>query len=322
MFLGAQNGYVYALDGALGGAAPAPPWLAPHDMGAVVQAAPAGIFAAFHATYDYDYLLVGTRDATANADNVFVALNASDGTFAGSFNNGGGTNGIGMISGMASVLYGSPPRVYFASHAKVGGSATTLWCQQLTGPPPTVFTGCTGWTPIPRELGDIESSPVVRGDRIYVGSSTNGGTVYSIDAASGASGLDRFFVHGDGQVKGFVFPDRNSGDIYFATDNRVWAFSDSISGMTESFPTGGLTLEDGPRPSSVLFVPASHKLYVGGSNGRLYEIDVTTVTQRWVQLGDGKAVVGAPSFDWENNLVHVGTEAGIFYAVSVPLPPP
>jgi hypothetical protein len=41
-----------------------------------------------------------------------------------------------------------------------------------------------------------------------------------------------------------------------------------------------------------------------------------------VPLGDGKAVVGAPSLDrgFEPNLVHVGTEAGVFYAVSVPLP--
>ncbi len=41
-----------------------------------------------------------------------------------------------------------------------------------------------------------------------------------------------------------------------------------------------------------------------------------------VPLGDGLSVVGAPSLDrgFSPNLVHVGTEAGVFYAVSVPLP--
>jgi hypothetical protein len=73
----------------------------------------------------------------------------------------------------------------------------------------------------------------------------------------------------------------------------------------------------------VLFVPASHYLYVGGSDGSLYEIDVAVAgapTVKSVVLGDGSAVVGAPSLDRDNSLVHVGTEAGVFYAVSVPLP--
>jgi hypothetical protein len=37
-------------------------------------------------------------------------------------------------------------------------------------------------------------------------------------------------------------------------------------------------------------------------------------------LGDGLAVVGAPSLDNANSLIHVGTEAGIFCAVQGPLP--
>jgi hypothetical protein len=32
-------------------------------------------------------------------------------------------------------------------------------------------------------------------------------------------------------------------------------------------------------------------------------------------------VVGAPSLDRAYSLIHVGTEAGVFYAVSVPLQP-
>ena len=96
--------------------------------------------------------------------------------------------------------------------------------------------------------------------------------------------------------------------------------SDTGSGMVENFPPGGLTLLDGPRPSAVLFVPGSHYLYVGASNGRLYQIDLTDLAQTWIPLGDGKAVVGAPSFDRVSGLIHVGTEAGVFYAVQVPLP--
>jgi hypothetical protein len=74
----------------------------------------------------------------------------------------------------------------------------------------------------------------------------------------------------------------------------------------------------------VLFTPGGHYLYVGGSDGKLYEIDVQPAIPvlKSVTLGDGTARVGTPSLDRGvvPNLVHVGTEAGIFYAVQVPLP--
>jgi hypothetical protein len=312
VFLGAQDGNVYSLDASLGGSAALPPWPA-RNLGAVVQAAPAGIFTGFSGAYDY--LLVGTRDAAA--DNVFAALDPGTGTVINSFDNGGPGSGIGIINAMAAVDYGSA-KVYLTSHARAGGSSNTLWCLQLTGAP-TVFTSCAGWTP--PALGDIDSSPVIRSGRIYVGSAAGGGTIWSVDAASGAA--DRSFVHGDGQVKGFVFPDRNSDDIYFATDNRVWGFTDTAAlGLQEKYP-GGISLGTGVRPSPALFVPGSHYLYVGGSDGRLHEIDVAGApVVKSVPLGDGLSVVGAPSLDrgFTPNLVHVGTEAGVFYAIEVPLP--
>jgi uncharacterized repeat protein (TIGR01451 family) len=319
LFLGSQDGYVYALDSVRGGNAAGPWGPSLVSGGKVLQAAPAGLFTGYGGAYDY--LLVGTRDSAA--DNVFAALDAGTGTVLASFNNGGGAgNGIGIISGMATVAYGSPSRVYFTSHAKAGGSPGTLWCLQLTATP-SVFTGC-GWLGR-ADLGDIDSSPVLRRTRIYVGGAVSGGTIFSIDAASGNPVFDRTFVHGDGQVKGFVFPDRDSDAVYFATDTRVWALSDTPTGFVESFPAGGLSLGVGVRPSAVLLVPGSHYLYVGGDDGRLYEIDVQVPASpvvRSIPLGDGTSVVGAPSLDrgYVPNLVHVGTEAGIFYAVEVPLP--
>jgi uncharacterized repeat protein (TIGR01451 family) len=316
LFLGSQDGYVYALDAVRGGNA-APPWVPSLASGGkVVQAAPAGLFIGFGGAYDY--LLVGTRDGTA--DNVFAALDPGTGAVLASFDDGGGPgNGIGIISSMAAVDYASPPRVFFTSHAKAGGSPGNLWCLQLTTTP-SVFTGCTGWLGR-ADLGDIDASPVLRGGRIYVGGVASGGTVYSIDAATGNPTYDRTFVHGDGQVKGFVFPDRNSGDIYFATDNYVWSLSDTgAPTMTNNFASG-LRLGTGVKPSTVLFVPGSTYVYAGGSDGKLYEIDVAGAPDvKAVPLGDGVSVVGAPSLDRDYGLLHVGTEAGVFYAVEEPFP--
>ena len=70
------------------------------------------------------------------------------------------------------------------------------------------------------------------------------------------------------------------------------------------------------------FHPGTGLVYVGGSNGQLYRIDTSgaspVITSRL--LGVGGAVVGAPSLDRDYDLVIVGTEAGIFYAVQIPLP--
>jgi hypothetical protein len=303
-YLGAQDGSVYAIDGARGGAA-LTPWVTP--IASVVQAAPAGIFSIFNSG-GLDYVLVGTR--VTGGDNALVALDPFTGAELARFDNGGG--GIGVVNAMAAVDYGPPARVYFTSWERSAG-ANTLWCLDL-GPAPGVFT--FNWA---RPLGDITSSPVLRGGRVYVG--TDSSTLFSIDAASGNQLLDRSLPLGDGPVKGFVFPDRSSNDLYLATQNSVWGVVDAAGGMANKF-AGPISLGGGVKPSPALFVPGSHHVYVGGNDGRLYEIDVAgpTPSLRSIALGDGLSTVGAPSLDVFYGLIHIGTEAGVFYAVETPLP--
>ena len=314
VFLGAQDGRIYAVDASVGGNAATPPWASPALLGAVVQAAPAGIFTAF--TGAYDYLLAGTRDA--GADNAFVALDPVDGSEEGRYQPTADPDRMGIVSGAASVDYATK-RVYFTSRQHSANSNKTLWCLQLDESPNPVLSLL--WAR--DDLGDIDASSVLRGGRVYVGSATDGGTAYSIDAAAGnVDSLSRRFNHADGQVKGFIFPDRTSpgGEIYFSTDNRVWVVQDDGSSLTPKY-AGGISLGGGVTPSPVLYVPGSGRLYVGGSDGQLYEIDVSGASPvvKSEPLGDGTAVVGAPSYDRDNDLIHVGTAAGIFYAVAVPL---
>ena len=302
VFLGAQDGGVYAVNGATGGAGPAP-WAAPTAIGGIVQAAPGGMFTAFGGARDA--LFVGTRDA--GADNALVALDP-DGTEVDRFDNGGGANSIGVISGAATVDY-ARRRVYFASD--VGGSANTLWCLEIDDVLANPVFKQLLWA---RSLGRITSSPVIRGDRVYVANDL--GTLYSVHE-SGAAGLDRTLTIETGGVKGFVFPDRSSQDLYFSTSGQVRVETDGpvLIAPKCSFGGGGLA------PSPVLYVAALGRVYFGGSDGKLYELEAATCgAPKSVVLGDGTATVGAPSFDLVNGLVHVGTASGVFYAVQVPLP--
>jgi outer membrane protein assembly factor BamB len=325
-FLGAQDGYVYAVNGFEDGTAPMPTggpglgWsthLTP-PLGAVVQAAPAGIFTGFGGLYSY--VLVGTR--SSGQDNVFYALDPADGTVKDSYAGAAVAPGrIGPISGMAAVDYGSPPHVYFASRARgAAPNNQTLWRLELGASPALQYSASAA-------LGDIDSSPIVASDaaaskRVYVGSLMAAGTLYSLPLDLSTS---RNLNHGDGQIRGFVFPDRlNLGDLYFATDNYVSHVTDAGGNLTQVWEKGldGSTRPTVPtvKPSSPVLL-AGGFLYVGGTDGRLYKIrtsDGGVVGS--VPLGAGRAVVGAPSYDGVNDLIHVGTEAGIFYAVDASVP--
>jgi len=62
---------------------------------------------------------------------------------------------------------------------------------------------------------------------------------------------------------------------------------------------------------------------VGSSDGRLYQINITTGAHTSVALTPGVTpapVVGSPAYDYVNRMVYVGTDTGVMYAVSVPLP--
>jgi outer membrane protein assembly factor BamB len=297
VFASSQNGHVYAVNAETG----AELWRTAR-LGDVIQAATAGIFRAFGGAYDY--LLVGTRNSAGG--NTFYALNPVDGTVVGApFDNGGWANGMGIISGGASVDYAGR-RVFFASRALAGGSANTVWCLNLTD------TGLAyGWAVA---LGDVDGSPILSNGRLYVG--TNDGMVYSLNPDDGQ--VLWSYATNDGAPKGFIFPDRRNRALYFSTNNQVHGLTDGVS--EPNWPP--VTL---PSPSTALFTPGGTLILVGAADGKLYQLDVANAGPavqpeiRSVTLGDGLAAVGSPTLDVLNGLIYVGTESGFIHAVRVPL---
>lgn len=72
--------------------------------------------------------------------------------------------------------------------------------------------------------------------------------------------------------------------------------------------------------SAPLVLINENRLYVGSSDGRLYELNLTTgavVTSRVV--GDGSAAVGSPSYDVYALKLYVGTSAGTLHRFTLPL---
>jgi outer membrane protein assembly factor BamB len=166
-------------------------------------------------------------------------------------------------------------------------------------------------------LGDIDGSPVVRGDVVYVG--TNAGEVHAVWASDGTPAWDDPLPLGSA-VKGFLFPDRSGSDLFVSTVDEVWRIRDdgSSGSVVWSHELGA-----GVTPSIPLFVAGTRYLYVGGSDGRLWQFDLDQVPPAGITsvlLGDGTGVVGAPTYDSVNDLVYAGTDAGVYYAVTSPIP--
>jgi outer membrane protein assembly factor BamB len=293
--VGSQDGHVYIINAVTGAQVAKSP-----KLGDMIQAAPAAIFTQFGGAIDQ--ILVGTRNSSS--ENRFYGLNLTDGSIAWSFDNGGGSNGIGIISGQASVDYPNQ-RVYFASRQLAGGSLNTVWCLKFTASSANLL-----WA---RDLGHIDGSPVLRNGKVYVG--TNGSEVHALDPATGNSVWAAPFNAGDGMVKGFIWV-ASATDLYLSTTNTILSLNDNGTTVSENWRVTSI-----PLPSIPLFTPGSHYLLVGSSDGNLYQLDVavTPPTVKSVKLGDGTATVGSPGLDVANQLLYVGTTAGAIYAVAVPL---
>lgn len=295
-YIATQDGRLRSVDTASG----AVTWttaLAP----AALTGAAAAIFTAFGG--EHDAVFMGT---SAPDDNVLHARDPASGGPVATFGFPG-TPGIGPITGMPAVDYSRSPqnRVYFAS--RQGTAPETLWCVELGPAGPVAFS--LRWKV---NLGNISGSPVLRGGRVYVGNDL--GEVKSVRAADG---LDvRTHAIGDGPVRGFVFPDRANGDVYVSTNGFVSRLTDNGAAWVPQWSVAV------PNPSPPLHWPGTTNVYVGGGDGRLYQIQTGSGAVTSIPLDDDPASfgVGAPSLDVGFNLVHVGSVRGTFYAVQVPLP--
>ena len=297
VLLPSQDGHVYCLNAETGGLL----WVSPL-LGDSIQAAPSGIYADFGGAYNL--VLVGSR--TPTGDSKFYALDVSNGTVAWSFDNGGGASGIGVISATAQVDILNR-RVYFTSRRKGGGSQDTVWALSFTATTVTKL-----WS---ADIGDVDGAPVLRSGKIYVGN--NAGEVRVLNALSGAPVWATPYATGDGVVKGLVWVDAATSRLYFSTNGKVHAVTDTgASGV--AFWSTPVSV---PNPSPVMLIGG--RVYVGGGASKLYSIDATSATPAaptTVTVGDPLVpkVVGSLAFDTRNGLFVVGTDLGVFYAVSGP----
>ncbi len=298
MLLARQDGVLEAVNAATGASL----WTL-GGLGAL-QGAPSAWLQAYGAARDL--VLVGTR---RDGDNTFYALDPITGppTIAWSVTT---PTPIGRINEAPTVDYASR-RVYFTSLQHTTSNIATLWCVNLEdGAVPRV-----AWS---SALGDISGAPTLRNGRVYVGNSA--GVVTALRASDGVPlwSFDTNSVAPDGGVNGLVLPDRLGADLYFSTSTRVWSLSEVELPTVHGELNWSAAL--GATPTRPVLSIGTGRLYAGGDLGLLYELDVTDGTSRSVTLGDGGSALGSLTIDSPHGILYVGSEAGVVYAVQLPLP--
>ncbi len=256
----------------------------------------------------YDVLIVGTRNTTTGnpATNELIGLHPDTLAVLWRFDNGEGTNGIGIISGQPLVDYATN-RVYFTSRQLAGGSSSTVWCLSFTE------TGATKvWE---ANVGSVDASVTLSNGTLYVGNLD--GNVYALNASDGTFKWTKPFVTGDGPVRSLVWSAGTGSRLFFSTTTKSWAITDNGAGTA---PTAYWTpAPEVTSPSNPLVYAG--KAYVGTGTGQLLQLDATTTTPSdplEVTLTSRPEQVGRPTMDSQTGLIYVGTDGGALYAVSYP----
>ena len=310
VYVPAQDDFVYAINSGTG----AFDWIVspasvPFVAGASVQLK---AFSSVGYTLAQDLVVAGTHNtATTNANQIF-GLNANTGSVIWTHTGAPGPNtGLDIMSSEPMVDYVNNA-IWVTSRSNGGTAQPSLW--KLDPNLGTVLFSA--------KLGPIDYGPTLapQSDVLFV--SVNGGALTAIDPVTGATfGLVN---PGDGGVKNsaavatFSMP----YTVVFTTNTEVWAYQFSCAttpclagGGTFTKLWGGTAVNN---PSAPLTFFGISKVYVGGGDGKIHELDVNTGVDAKQRLLNTSVTVGDVGIDLVLNNVLASASDGRSYAYAIP----
>ena len=215
---------------------------------------------AFQAAVSGDLVFIGTdyQCGTITANRVY-GLNAADGTLKWIYNSTGSAQ-MDTVNGLA-VDYGRNT-VYVTSDHRSGGPQNSLWALAGTN-------GARRWA---LDLGPIQAEPMIAGNALYV--TTYAGMLYKLNPNDGAVVWNvrvtcSAYVSADmnfDATKNRIYLVDTGGELHAVDDlgtcaRRRWSL---VTGAGGSFCT---------QPA---LLASANRLYVGATDGRVYQINPDT----------------------------------------------
>ena len=312
VYVGSQDGYVYAFNAASG----AQLWKSAL-LGSAIQGSAAvqlkkysnGSF-----TPTVDLVIVGTRNTGDTVNNKIYGLNGDTGaTVWTATYTSLGVTGVDIISSMPMIDY-SNNTVWVTSRAGSGGGQPSIF--QLNTNDGSKVRAVT----LSTTVKDIDASPTLNaaGTFLYVVTGGSGaGQLVAVNTATGAA-YASVAVSGSLGGAGYPIPVANGGsdDVYFVTSGASGGVYARSFDRTSSFGTT-LTWDrtDLSSVSTPVFMPppGTLYLYVGDGAGVLHKLnpatglDAATRTVASTTLGD-------PGMDLIANKLYVGGSNGRIYS--------
>jgi PQQ-like domain len=258
-----------------------------------------------------DLAIFATRLSTGT-NNKVVALNAATGAPVWTYAPGD----LGMVSGGMLVDY-TYNRLYVGARSNGGALASLRILDSLTGNEVARLS-----------LGDIDFG-IIRYGSLPVALVTNSdGTVYGLDmntmtvawskavATRPSPSVPAFSQFARPVTSGFVV------SINGATSADGWVERWSVNTNTTpaTVTRNWSTPIQSPSGSFTATVGGVQRLYVGGKDEKLHELNMTTgVDGKQISI-PGAVAIGAPTVDTTVNRLHVGTQDGRVCAFQVPFP--
>jgi outer membrane protein assembly factor BamB len=243
----------------------------------------------FKAAYTTDVIYVATRYSNVcgggTTQNKVYALRATDGTTLWSFNYYNTVNVDIILESPYLDIAGD--KLYVAAE-RTSVSQDNLWAID-------VLTGTSAWA---ANVGSIHTTPVIRGERIYV--ATTQGEIKALNKDDGT--VIWSANNGGIPILTNIFAEFRPpyGDLISAVDalGQVWMVrDDGLAGTTV-----WITALPGSAPatSRVAMDPVSGKVYVGASDGNIYQLNIIDGSPEANRQVDSKAAVGDASFVFED----------------------
>jgi len=265
----------------------------------------------------YDLVVLGTNLGANTTGNQIIGINGSTGAAVWTTTgNTGSISKMDIINSTPLIDYKNSA-IWVTSRSAGGTAQPSLWKLNPT----------TGAVLATANLGDTDSSPTFNdnGSILFVG--TNAGIIYAINPATGQPfSANSNFASGDGSVVGYpavvtsVYP---YDTVVFSGATAVHAVNYNY--LTNTFSTAWTNPVTILVPSAPVTYTGLGKVYVGGNDGLIHEINLATGVDDFdvtINLDNGynnePAFVGNPSLDLSLLRVYVSTNDQRAYSFGFP----